>query len=37
MEIIVDAYTPEDHAMAPEEECQHEMLVLILWERRPPW
>jgi hypothetical protein len=21
--------------MAPEEECQHEMLVLIRWERRP--
>jgi Calcium binding len=72
MEIIVDAYTPEEQAMgwyysledrlhfpfvarciaersisplrvgeevevvgmAPEEECQHEMLVLIRWERR---
>jgi len=21
--------------MAPEEECQHEMFVLIRWERRP--
>ncbi len=21
--------------MAPEEECQHEMFVLIVWERRP--
>jgi Calcium binding len=73
MEIIVDAYTPEEQAMgwyssledrlhfpfaarciterrisplfvgdevevagmAPEEECQHEMFVLIRWERRP--
>jgi hypothetical protein len=72
MEIIVDAYTPEEQAMgwyysledrlhvpfvarctaeraisplrvgdevdvvgmAPEEECQHEMFVLIRWERR---
>jgi hypothetical protein len=72
MEIIVDAYTPEEQAMgwyysledrlhfpfvarciaersisplrvgdevevvgmAPEEECQHEMFVLIPWERR---
>jgi Calcium binding len=22
-------------AMAPEQECQHEMFVLIRWERRP--
>jgi hypothetical protein len=73
MEIVVDAYTPEEQAMgwhpsledrlhfpfmakctaersisplrvgdevevvgmAPEEECQHEMFVLIRWERRP--
>jgi hypothetical protein len=72
MEIVVDAYTPEEQAMgwyysledqlrfpfpgrciaersisplrvgdevdvvgmAPEEECQHEMFVLIRWERR---
>jgi Calcium binding len=72
MEIVVDAYTPEEQAMgwyysledrlgfpfaasctaersisplpvgdevevvgmAPEEECQHEMFVLIGWERR---
>jgi hypothetical protein len=72
MEIIVDAYTPDEQAMgwyssmedrlrfpfvarciaersisplrvgnemevvglAPEEECQHEMFVLIRWERR---
>jgi hypothetical protein len=72
MEIIVDAYTPEEQAMgwyysledrlrfpfvarciaersisplrvgdevevvgmAPEEECEHEMFVLIRWERR---
>jgi Calcium binding len=72
MEIVVDAYTPEEQAMgwyysledrlhfpfvatcitqrsisplqvgdevdvvgmAPEEECQHEMFVLIPWERR---
>jgi Calcium binding len=72
MEIIVDAYTPEEQAMgwyysledrlqfpfvasciaersisplrvgdqaevvamAPKEECQHEMFVLIRWERR---
>jgi hypothetical protein len=72
MEIIVDAYTPEEQAMgwyysledrlrfpfvarctaersisplrvgeevevvgmAPDEECQHEMFVLIRWERR---
>jgi hypothetical protein len=72
MEIIVDAYTPEEQAMgwyysledrlhfpfvarciaersisplrvgdevdvvgmAPEEECEHEMFVLIDWERR---
>jgi hypothetical protein len=70
MEIVVDAYTPEEQAMgwyysledrlrfpfaarciaersisplrvgdevvgmAPEEECQHEMLVLIGWECR---
>ena len=72
MEIVVDAYTPEEQAMswyysledrlhfpfvarciaeravsplrvgdevevvrmAPEEECQHEMFVLICWERR---
>jgi Calcium binding len=78
MEIVVDAYTPEEQAMgryysledqlrfpftarciaeraisplrvgdevdvvgmAPEEECQHEMFVLIRWERRAlavPW
>jgi Calcium binding len=78
MEIVVDAYTPEEQAMgwysyledrlrfpfvarciagrivsplrageevevvgmAPEEECQHEMFVLIRWERRTlrfPW
>ena len=74
MEIIVDAYTPEEQAMgwyysledrlhcpfrakciaersisplrvgdevevvgmAPEEECQHEMFVLIRWDRRGP-
>ena len=73
MEIIVDAYTPEEQAMgwyysledrlhfpfvarciaeraisplrvgdevevvgmAPEAECQHEMFVLIRWDRRP--
>jgi hypothetical protein len=72
MEIVVDAYTPQEQAMgwyyslqdrlgfpfvvrciaeraislrvgdqvevvgmAPEEECQHEMFVLIRWERRP--
>jgi Calcium binding len=73
MEIIVDAYTPQEQAMgwyysledrlhfpfvasctaeraisplrvgdevevvgmAPDEECQHEMFVLIRWERRP--
>jgi Calcium binding len=73
MEIVVDAYTPEEQAMgwyysledrlhvpfvarctaeravsplrvgdevdvvgmAPEEECQHEMFVLIRWEHRP--
>jgi Calcium binding len=73
MEIVVDAYTPEEQAMgwyssledrrhfpfvarciaqrsisplrvgdqvevvgmAPEAECQHEMFVLIGWERRP--
>jgi hypothetical protein len=73
MEIVVDAYTPEEQAMgwyysledrlhfpfvakcttertisplhvgdevqvvgmAPDEECQHEMFVLIRWERRP--
>jgi calcium binding protein len=73
MEIVVDAYTPEEQAMgwyysledrlhcpfvarctaersisplrvgdevdvvgmAPEQECQHEMFVLIRWERRP--
>jgi Calcium binding len=73
MEIVVDAYTPEEQAMgwyysledrlhfpfvarciaeraisplrvgdevevvgmAPEKECQHEMFVLIRWERRP--
>jgi hypothetical protein len=47
MEIIVDAYTPEEQAMgwyyadevevvgmAPEEECGHEMFVLIRWDRR---
>ena len=72
MEIVVDAYTPEEQAMGwyysledrlhfpfvarcvaersisplragdevevvgmtPEEECQHEMFVLIRWERR---
>jgi hypothetical protein len=72
MEIVVDAYTPEEQAMgwyysledrlhfpfaarcvaersisplrvgdevevvgmAPEEECQHEMFILIPWERR---
>jgi hypothetical protein len=72
MEIVVDAYTPEEQAMgwyysledrlrfpfvarciaersisplgvgdevevvgmAPEEECEHEMFVLIRWERR---
>ena len=55
MEIVVDAYTPEEQAtctaersisplrvgdevevigMAPEEECQHQMFVLIRWERR---
>jgi hypothetical protein len=72
MEIVVDAYTPQEQAMgwyysledrlhfpfvarcitqrsisplqvgdevevvgmAPEEECQHEMFVLIHWERR---
>ena len=72
MEIVVDAYTPEEQAMgwyysledrlrfpfvakciaeraisplrvgdevevvgmAPDEECQHEMFVLIRWERR---
>ena len=72
MEIVVDAYTPEEQAMgwyysledrlhfpfaarctaeraisplrvgdevevvgmAPEEECQHEMFILIGWERR---
>jgi hypothetical protein len=72
MEMVVDAYTPEEQAMgwyysvedrlhfplvakciaersisplrvgdkvdvvamAPEEECQHEMFVLIPWERR---
>ena len=72
MEIVVDAYTPEEQAMgwyysledrlhfpfaatctakrsisplrvgdevdvvgmAPEDECQHEMFVLICWERR---
>ena len=78
MEIVVDAYTPEEQAtgwyyslqdrlqfpfvarctaersisplrvgdevdvvgMAPDEECQHEMFVLIRWERRSlafPW
>jgi hypothetical protein len=78
MEIVVDAYTPEEQAMgwyysledrltfpfvasctaeravsplrvgdevevvgmAPDEECQHEMFVLIGWERRGlavPW
>jgi hypothetical protein len=78
MEIVVDAYTPEEQAMgwyysledrlhfpfvarctaeraisplrvgeevevvgmAPEEECEHEMFVLIRWERRTlavPW
>jgi hypothetical protein len=74
MEIVVDAYTPEEQAMgwyysledrlhfpfvawctaeraisplrvgdevdvvgiAPEEECQHEMFVLIRWQRRGP-
>ena len=74
MEIVVDAYGPEEQAMgwyysledrlhfpfaarciaersisplrvgdkvevagmAPEEECQHEMFVLIRWEHRPP-
>ena len=73
MEIMVDAYTPQEQAMgwyssledrlqfpfvarciaergisplrvgeevevvgmAPEAECQHEMFVLIRWERRP--
>jgi uncharacterized NAD(P)/FAD-binding protein YdhS len=73
MEIVVDAYTPEEQAMgwyssledrlrfpfaarciterrisqlhvgdevevvgmAPDEECQHEMFVLIRWEHRP--
>ena len=73
MEIVVDAYTPQEQAMgwyssledrlqfpfvarciaergisplrvgeevevvgmAPEAECQHEMFVLIRWERRP--
>jgi hypothetical protein len=73
MEIVVDAYTPEEQAMgwyysledrlhfpfaarctaersisplrvgeevevvgmAPEDECQHEMFVLIRWEHRP--
>ena len=73
MEIVVDAYTPQEQAMgwyyslqdrlhcpfvasciaeraisplrvgdevevvgmAPEQECQHEMFVLIGWERRP--
>ena len=25
----------EVDGMAPEEECQHEMFVLIRWERRP--
>ena len=71
MEIVVDAYTPEEQAMGwysledrlhfpfvasciaersisplrvgdevevvgmgPEEECQHEMFILIRWERR---
>ena len=74
MEIVVDAYTPEEQAMgwyysledrlrfplvarciaersisplrvgdevdvvgmAPEEECEHEMFVLIRWEPRDP-
>jgi len=73
MEIVVDAYTPEEQAMgwyysledrlhfpfvarciaersisplrvgdevdvvgmAPEQECQHKMFVLMPWERRP--
>ena len=33
-EAVVDAYGPEEQAMAPEDACTGDMLVLIRWQSR---